>query len=672
VRALGETASWQPWHFEVVRAALQNADPFVRRAAAEALSKHPAEDNVVPLLALLSSTDQEDTELYHETRIALRDQLRTPAVADHLLALKLSPDQRKQLVEFAATAPSGPAAMLVLDEALSGRVDDALLVKALPSAARYLDASRVAAVIEYIEQRFPSDAARQLAMFRDLADGLNQRGLPLTDQLSSKLATLMKPALSGDLHTQWYNVPLAGVEATASPWLPQQRPQTDGSSVMAMISSLPPGGERLGGVLHSPEFEIPPKMTFWMCGHDGLPNAPRRKNYVRLVLEDGAEIARSYPPRTDMARKFEWQLGQHAGKRGHVEVVDGIMDLDGFAWLAVSRFEPAVISVPDEPVANADAMRRDMFRMAGQYKLTSLLPDVAGAADAKEADVASRLAATEALLALEPAKAVGPLAAMIGDATIATASRVAAAEQLGRIDSAAAQSSLVAQLKAAPQPVAVAIAAGLASHRASAELLLKEIREGRASAALLREPAVADHLKASGVERIEQQIAELTANLSPADDRVAKLIAERRAGYLAGHYDAEVGKAVFAKSICASCHRIGDVGKTIGPALDGIGVRGLDRLLEDTLDPNRNVDAAFRTVLIETDGGQVLSGFELREEAGTLVFNNEKGEQVRLPLEEVVSRRQSSLSPMPTNVIEQIPERDYYALLAYLLSLKGK
>jgi hypothetical protein len=31
---------------------------------------------------------------------------------------------------------------------------------------------------------------------------------------------------------------------------------------------------------------------------------------------------------------------------------------------------------------------------------------------------------------------------------------------------------------------------------------------------------------------------------------------------------------------------------------------------------------------------------------------------------------ESNLSPMPTNVIEQMPEEDYYALLTYLLSLK--
>ena len=179
-------------------------------------------------------------------------------------------------------------------------------------------------------------------------------------------------------------------------------------------------------------------------------------------------------------------------------------------------------------------------------------------------------------------------------------------------------------------------------------------------------------MRSLGNPEVQKQIDVLTADLSPLDDRIAKLIAERRAGYLAGRFDAEAGRAVFAKSVCADCHRIGEVGKTIGPALDGIGNRGLDRLLEDTLDPSRNVDLAFRTVLIETEGGQVLSGFGVREEGQTLVYSDSAGKQNSLPLAEVAERHQSSLSPMPSNVIEQMPEHDYYSLLAYLLSLRGK
>ena len=47
-------------------------------------------------------------------------------------------------------------------------------------------------------------------------------------------------------------------------------------------------------------------------------------------------------------RRIIAELG-HLG--WHIEVVDGITDIDGFAWVAVARFEPAVITLPDHPVA---------------------------------------------------------------------------------------------------------------------------------------------------------------------------------------------------------------------------------------------------------------------------------------------------------------------------------
>ena len=47
----------------------------------------------------------------------------------------------------------------------------------------------------------------------------------------------------------------------------------------------------------------------------------------------------------------------------------------------------------------------------------------------------------------------------------------------------------------------------------------------------------------------------------------------------------------FEKS-CANCHQIANKGgrRQLDPNFDGIGIRGIDRFLEDTLDPNRNVD----------------------------------------------------------------------------------
>ena len=56
-------------------------------------------------------------------------------------------------------------------------------------------------------------------------------------------------------------------------------------------------------------------------------------------------------------------------------------------------------------------------------------------------------------------------------------------------------------------------------------------------------------------------------------------------------------------------------GALIGPQLDGIAQRGSLRILEDILDPNRNVDKAFQSTRLVMNDGEILSGV-IREEKG--------------------------------------------------------
>jgi putative heme-binding domain-containing protein len=129
------------------------------------------------------------------------------------------------------------------------------------------------------------------------------------------------------------------------------------------------------------------------------------------------------------------------------------------------------------------------------------------------------------------------------------------------------------------------------------------------------------------------------------------------------------GAAVFEKS-CANCHQLAGKGAKIGPNLDGVGLRGLDRLLEDTLDPNRNVDQAFRLTSLTLTKGQIVQGLLLREEGEVLVLADKEGKEVRVPKKDVEERTTSQMSPMPANFGETVPEADFYHLLAYLLAQK--
>src|SRR5206468_10833193 len=88
----------------------------------------------------------------------------------------------------------------------------------------------------------------------------------------------------------------------------------------------------------------------------------------------------------------------------------------------------------------------------------------------------------------------------------------------------------------------------------------------------------------------------------------------------------------------------------------------------DILDPNRNIDQAFRVTNLATTSGQIISGLLLREEGEVLVLADSQGKEVRVPRDSVEERKVSPLSPMPADLARQIPEAEFDHLIGYLLS----
>jgi putative heme-binding domain-containing protein len=245
-----------------------------------------------------------------------------------------------------------------------------------------------------------------------------------------------------------------------------------------------------------------------------------------------------------------------------------------------------------------------------------------------------------------------------------------AALALARINNDVARGRLLACLQTAPERLASMIAAALAESREGGEGLMAAIAEGKASRRLLQEAGVVNRLRVRGLADFDERLAKLTAGLPPHDERIGKLIADRRKLVAEGQLDSAKGAALFEKH-CSACHRIGDKGAKVGPNLDGVGIRGVERLLEDVLDPNRNVDQAFRTTQIVTSDGRNLIGLVLREEGRVLVLADNQGKEFRVPADEIDERVESQLSVMPANVPDLMPEHDFAHLIGYLLSQRA-
>jgi putative heme-binding domain-containing protein len=314
---------------------------------------------------------------------------------------------------------------------------------------------------------------------------------------------------------------------------------------------------------------------------------------------------------------------------------------------------------------------KDTIEMAGALRVSAAQAPLLDIVNSRKVAEAERRGAIAALLTIEPRNHVEPLARLLVDDKEPIGLREQVAASLAGTNQKEAHAALIAAFEKAPARLQTTIALGMAGSSQGGDKLLEAVAAGKASARLLQDTAIATKLRQARVPDVDTRLATLTKGLPAADQRAQELVNQRRAGFVKVKADAGAGLNVFKKH-CAACHQVKNEGSKIGPQLDGIGIRGLDRLLEDILDPNRNVDQAFRATTLELDNGQFVTGLLLREEGKVLVMADNLGKEVRIPGDQVAERRVAQLSPMPANFAEQVPEKDFHDLVAYLLEQRVK
>jgi putative heme-binding domain-containing protein len=511
-RILGERVKWTEAERALAVAGLRDGSPFVERAAADALGRHPSPGNIKPLLELRRSVAADDTHLLHVVRMALRDQMRLPESWKELAGLE--PRDLAAIADVSLGVPTAEAAAFLTDHLSAGPGRD-FPQRAAQHAARYGATDTRMKLLTAVVSYRPNDLGTQVALFKALERGTQERGAQL-DPEARKAAVALTDRLLESKNT------------------------ADMLACIELIGSL-------------------------------------RLTDRRVMLVGLAQSHTAPEPQRAAA-------------------ITSLMSLDAKAHAAVLG---NVLAESDNPIA---------------------LRETASALLAK-------------------------------------------ANQPETLD------QLVKALASAPARLQNKIAADLAGSPAGAGKLLDAVAAGKASARLLQERAVEVKLTNSKLSGVKERVAQLTKGLRPADEKIQALMKQRRAGYLASKTDVALGAKVF-ESRCANCHQLGGKGAKIGPQLDGIGIRGLDRLLEDVLDPNRNVDQAFRLTTLDLKGGQVVLGLVLKEEGEVVVLADQKGQEVRVEKSKIEERRVSQQSPMPANLADEIMEADLYHLMAFLLAQK--
>ena len=143
---------------------------------------------------------------------------------------------------------------------------------------------------------------------------------------------------------------------------------------------------------------------------------------------------------------------------------------------------------------------------------------------------------------------------------------------------------------------------------------------------------------------------------------IQKLIIPIRATQSKGYSLAAIGKVL---SECGIPITTGALRAYVSEANAGAGGKRKTKA-------KRTVSARKETQSVALKSGQIVNGLLLRQDGTVLVLADSAGKEVRVPAGDVEERAVSALSPMPANFAEQIPEEDFYHLLAYLLAQRVK
>ncbi|MBX7075325.1 MAG: c-type cytochrome [Pirellulales bacterium] len=669
LRVLAETASWPRELDSLALAGLTDSDAFVRRAAVDAMSIHPAPGHLRPLLDLWSATPAADVHLRHNLKIALRNTLAGAGAFAALDRDRVTAGERTLLAEVCLGLPTKEAAKYLLDYLQSDTGDKADAKLYLTHVAKHLPADGLERVAELAQERAADDVDLQLDLLTAVRSGLAQRGAEPSERVREWAVRLGQRLLHDADSTGigWQAITPDGQQT--EPWSVETRSAADGQQG-PYLSSLT-RGEGWKGTLRSAEFVIPTALEFFVCGHLGPPNREARNdNLTRLCLADsGQTIAAALAPRNDVAQRVVWKLEQYAGQLGYIEVVDGL-DTPGYAWIGVGRFEPPVVSTPTVGLDTLARRNTAAAELAEQMRLTELAEPLGRLAQNRSVPPALRSAAARAVARLHDSELGAALASAAANDAIEPAARVALLQSAVRGEAAEQERLVTEQMKSAPVRAQDALASALADSRVGSEMLLQMIERGEASAYLLQNATLAQRLGVAIGRDAVERIGRLVATLPSRSEAVEQSMLERKGAFAAASRNQSRGHEVFRKR-CASCHQIKGEGAVIGPQLDGIGGRGLDRLLEDLLDPNRNIDQAFRTKTFALSDGRVLTGLPRREEGDLQIIANAEGKEIAFARELIDEAEPSALSLMPENLARDIPEGEFFDLLAYLLAQRA-
>jgi putative heme-binding domain-containing protein len=166
-----------------------------------------------------------------------------------------------------------------------------------------------------------------------------------------------------------------------------------------------------------------------------------------------------------------------------------------------------------------------------------------------------------------------------------------------------------------------------------------------------------------------------TSALAPLVEQMVQKQSQRLAEFepLLQGGDSARGREVFFgnKVACATCHRIGNEGGTIGPDLTKLGaIRAGRDILESILVPSSTIAQGYDPYVIVTDQGKTLHGVIARGTADLVVLRDASGAELQLRTTQIQEMRRATTSLMPEGMERVLSREQFRDLLAFLQGLK--
>lgn len=279
----------------------------------------------------------------------------------------------------------------------------------------------------------------------------------------------------------------------------------------------------------------------------------------------------------------------------------------------------------------------------------------------KKKDVEVRLAAVSFLQRAAPANSDADRLLALLKLSTPIELQVAAARSVLHHESAGIAKILLADWQAYGPVVRGAIIDALLARLKLTEVLLDEIADRKGMAASIdvsRRQLLLNHED----EGLRKRATELLGGATNSD-RASVL--KKYESVLSQKGDRAKGIEVF-KANCASCHRLGGVGKVVGPNLAALSNRASPTFLNAILDPNQAIEATWMLFIAKTKDGSTLAGAVAEETSSAITLVGVDGTRTKIPRGKLASLESTGRSLMPEGLEDAINPEQMADLIAYL------